>query len=538
MRYLNSGSQRFPKWIQLSVTLFFSAAFFLVLPSGVNAAKKFVIAFQGDAATLDGQGRNETTTISIQNHIYDQLVFQGIDGNLEPGLAVSWKPLSDIKWRIKLRRGVRFHDGVPFTAQVAADSLIRASGKTFKKSQMKHYAKWLNTIDVIDDHTLEIDTGKPWPSLPAELARISMVPIHYIKKVGDAKFARNPIGTGAYKFVEWVKDDHIDFVANENYWKGAPKIKNVRIRPVPVNAARSAGLLSGEIDLAWGVAPVDAKKLGDDKRLKVYRTVTSRTIYLTFDHWRKEGGPYKKNGTNSVGIPEGKPNPFLKLKVRQAVAHGVNVPELLKTVMHRSGKPATQLNPPFAYGYNKKIKRLPYDPAKAKRLLAEAGFPGGFKTRLDCSNDRYINDGPMCQAIAGMLGRIGIKVAPNPRPKAVFFKRMSRGDFSMFMAGWGTDLVGPTFFTVFHTQQLKKGFGRINRGHYSNPKVDVLMKKAAVVMDEEQRSQMWQKAWEIVMGDIAFLPLYQQEVLIATQKNVILTPRFNEWVLAQEISVK
>jgi peptide/nickel transport system substrate-binding protein len=515
-----------------------AAAFLLVLPPGAGAAKKFVIAFQGDAATLDGQGRNEGTTISIQNHIYDQLVFQGIDGNLEPGLAVSWKPLSNTRWRIKLRKGVRFHNGTPLTAQGAVDALIRASGKTFKKSQMKHYAKWQKNYRVIDDTTFEIETIKPWPSLPAELSRLSIVPVKHIQKVGDVKFARNPIGTGAYKFVEWVKDDHLDLVANENYWKGAPSIKNVRIRPIPVNAARTAGLLSGEIDAVWGIAPVDAKKLEANPKINIYRQITARTIYLTFDHWRKEGGPYKKNGPHSVGIPKGKPNPFMKLKVRQAVAHGLNVPELLRTVMHGSGKPATQLNPPIAFGYNKRIKRLPYNLAKAKKLLAEAGFPNGFETRVDCPNNRYINDGPMCEAISGMLSRIGIKAMPNPRPKAVFFKRMSRGDFSMFMAGWGTDLVGPTFSTVFHTRNLKGGVGRINRGRYSNPAVDTLMNKASVVMDEEQRRAMWEKAWTMVIDDLAFLPLYQQEAIIATQKNVSLKPRFNEWLLAQEVSVK
>ncbi len=522
------------RWAILALVALSLAA----LPASSEAAKKFVIAFQGDAATLDGQGRNETTTISIQNHIFDQLIFQGIDGKLEPSLAVSWKPISNTKWVIKLRKGVRFHNGTPFTAQGAVDALIRASGKTFKKSQMKHYTKWQNTFRIIDDLTFEIDTGKPWPSLPAELARLSIVPVNHIKKVGDAKFARNPIGTGAYKLVEWVKDDHIDLVANENYWKGAPSIKNVRIRPVPVNAARTAGLLSGEIDAVWGIAPVDAKRLEANPKLNVYRTITARTIYLTFDHWRKEGGPYKKNGPYSVGIPKGKPNPFLKPKVRQAVAHGLNVPELLRTVMHGSGEPATQLNPPFAFGYNKRLKRLPYNVARAKKLLAEAGFPKGFETRVDCPNDRYINDGPMCEAISGMLDRIGIKATPNPRPKAVFFKRMSRGDFSMFMAGWGTDLVGPTFSTVFHTRNLKAGVGRINRGRYSNPAVDALMKKTSVIMDDEQRQAMWEKAWEMVIGDLAFLPLYQQEAIIATQKNVSLKPRINEWLLAQEVTVK
>jgi len=514
------------------------AALLLALPPAAHAAKEhFVIAFQGDAATLDAQGRNETTTISIQMHMFEALIFRAIDGGLEPGLALSWKAASPTRWLIKLRKGVRFHDGAPFTAEVAKESLLRAQGKGFAKSQMKHFTKGIKEVRVVDEATLEIDTGTPYPTLPEDLANIAIVPVDYIKKVGDAVFARKPVGTGPYRFVEWVKDDHIDMAANPAYWKGAPTIKKVRVRPVPVNAARTAGLLAGEIDVVWGVSPVDAPQLEANPNLKVYRTVTQRTIYLTFDHWRKEGGPLQKEGPYSPGLPKGHPNPFLKLKVRQAVAHALDVQALLKAVMHGSGVPATQLNPPQAFGYNHRLKRLPYDPARAKKLLAEAGFPNGFKTRLDCPNDRYINDGPMCEAIAGMLTKAGIVATPNPRPKAVFFPQMDAGDFSMFMAGWGTQYVTPTYNAVFHTRDLKRGFGRINRGHYRSEEADAIAAKASVEMDDKKRQALWERMWEITMGDLASLPLYQQEAIIATQKSVNLKPRFNEWVLAQEITL-
>ena len=523
--------------IFLLLFIVFTSLFFL--PSNAFSAKKyFVIAFQGDAATLDAHGRNETTTISIQSHIYDTLIFNDIDGSYKPSLAVSWKPINKTEWIFRLRKNVRFHNGDPFDSQVAIDSILRAKGVGFKRSQMKHYTKGIKKLSIIDKYSFKINTGKPWPSLPAEIASIRMVPVSYIKKVGNAKFARFPIGTGAYKFVKWIKDDYIELIANENWWKGSPEIKNVRIRPIPVNAARTAGLLSGEIDVVWGVAPVDGAKLIKNKNLNVFKTITQRTIYLTFDQWRQKGGTFKKGGKYSPGIEVGKTNPFMKLKVRKAISHAINVPQLLQTIMHGSGKPATHLNPPFAFGYNKTIRRLPYSPSRAKKLLKEAGFPNGFKTRLDCPNDRYINDGPMCLAIAGMLTKVGIKTTPNPRPKAVFFKKMSAGDHSMYMAGWGTDQVFTTFSAAFHTRIPGKGFGRINRGRYSNKWLDKHMMEAAVEMNNNKRKKMWEKAWKTVIDDVAFLPLYQQTVIIATQKNVHLVPRVNEWVLAQEISIK
>ncbi|MBI3126800.1 MAG: ABC transporter substrate-binding protein [Candidatus Tectomicrobia bacterium] len=508
----------------------------LLAAAPAEGARRFIIAFQGDAATLDPQGRNETTTISIQMHMFDTLVFRGIEG-YEPGLATSWKAVSPTKWVIKLRQGVKFHDGSPFTAEVAKESLLRAQGKNFPKSQMKHFTKGIKSIRVADASTLEVDTGVPWPTLHEDLANIAIVPIDYIKKVGDAIFARKPVGTGPYKFVEWVKDDHIDLDAFPGYWGKQPTVKQVRIRPVPVDAARTAGLISGEIDVVWGVSPVDAKTLEKNPDVKVLRTITQRNIYLAFDHWRKEGGAFQKGGSRSPGLPAGAPNPFLKLKVRQAVAHAIDVPELIRSVMHGSGAPATHLAPPQAFGFNKKLSRLPYDPARAKKLLAEAGFPNGFQVRLDCSNDRYINDGPMCEAITGMLRKVGINATPSPRTKAVFFPALDNGDFSIYQAGWGTESVGPTFSAVFHTQDLKKGVGRINRGHYSNKEVDALIAQASSEMDDSKRQALWEKAWSISMGEIAVLPLYQQEAIIGVQKNVQLKPRFNEWILAQEITL-
>ena len=529
-RPLRSAARALLRWSGiLPAALLLAAA-----PS--EGARKFTIAFQGDAATLDPQGRNETTTISIQMHMFDTLVFRGID-DLEPGLATSWKAVSPTKWVVKLRQGVRFHDGSPFNAEVAKESLLRAQGKGFAKSQMKHFTKGIKAIRAVDDATLEVDTGVPWPTLHEDLANIAIVPIGYIQKAGDANFARKPVGTGPYRFVEWVKDDHIDLAAFPGYWGKAPTLKEVRIRPVPVDAARTAGLISGETDVVWGVSPVDARTLEKNPGVKVLRTITQRNIYLAFDHWRKAGGAFKKGGPGSPGLPAGKPNPFQNLKVRRAVAHAVNVPELIRTVMHGSGAPATQLAPPPSFGYNKRLAPLPFDPARAKKLLAEAGFPAGFPMRLDCSNDRYINDGPMCEAISGMLRKVGIVATPNPRTKAVFFPALDNGDFTVYQAGWGTDSVGPTFSAVFHTRDLKKGVGRINRGRYSNKEVDALIAKASSEMDDSKRQAMWEKAWEIVIGELAVLPLYQQEAIIGVQKNVQLTPRFNEWILAQEITL-
>ena len=483
------------------------------------------IANQGDAATLDGHLRNETTTLMIQLHVYERLVGFDASVKLQPGLATSWKRPDPTTWVFTLRPNVRFHNGEPFDAAAAAWNLRRA--RTHPKSEMKAFVAGISETRALDATTLEVRTAGPRPDLLVDLNNILVLPPKYVEEKGDAHVARNPVGTGPYRFVEWVKDDRIVLEANREYWGGAPVIERVVFRPIPEDATRAAALLTGEVDLVWGIAVQDVPRIEAARDLQVLRSPTQRVIYLAFDIARKADSP---------GVGRG-PNPFADVRVRRAVYHAVDLDGVIKAVMGGSGYPATQYVTAPVFGYDPNVKRLPYDPARARRLLAEAGYAGGFQARLDCPNDRYINDAALCDAVAGQLRAVGVQITPNAVPKAVFFPQIDRNESSFFLAGWGSLNTGATLAGMAHTKDDARGFGRVNRGRYSNPEVDRLIEQGLVTLDDSERQALYQKANAIAMDEVAWVPLHQQEMILGAKRRFQLTPRFDEYVFAHEIRV-
>jgi len=502
---------------------FILASLVAAAPAADAAPKgRVTVALASDASTHDPHMHTERMGIIMHQHLFNTLLARDTKTwQPVPHLAESVKGVNPLTWELKLRKGVKFHNGEPFGAESVKFSFERVLNPE-QKSPIRGNFTWIKSVDVVDEHTVRILTTKPYPLIQEILTfgNFGMVPPKYIKEKGDANFAKNPVGTGPFKFVEWRKGERTVMEANERYWKGAPAIKTLTFRVIPEAATQIAELLSGGVDIIRAVPPDQIPAIERSGTARVTATKILRVVYLQLD------------GDGRAGK-----GPLTDVRVRRAINHAVNVDEIMGKVLGGKAVRSPNGNNPMVFGYDPTTKPYAFDPAQAKKLLAEAGFPAGFPMRLDCSNDRYINDGPMCEAISGMLRKVGIEATPNPRTKAVFFPALDNGDFTVYQAGWGTDTVGPTFSAVFHTQDAKKGVGRINRGRYSNKEVDALIAKASSEMDDAKRQAMWEKAWEIVIGEVAVLPLYQQEAIIGVQKNVQLTPRFNEWILAQEITL-
>jgi peptide/nickel transport system substrate-binding protein len=507
----------------------------LLLPQiGFSADKPLVIAFRGDAARLDPHSRNETTTTTIQRHFYEALV--KFDKNLKPSpsLAVSWKNIDDLTWEFKLRKGVSFQNGEPFNAAVAKFSIERC--KTHKQSQYKYMVPDYESITVVDDHTLRYKTKAPTPEMLVMLESVSMVPPKYFSK-WDAKdwthLNHNPIGTGPYKFVEWIKDDHLTMTANKDWWGGKVDFPEVIIRPIPEDATRVAALISGEIDVCWGVPIPDIPRVEKDKGTYVSRVQSQRAIYLMFDVYTDKGG---KAPEMQPGLPAGKPNPFKNFKVRKAVAHAINVDEIIEFVMEGSAYPASELICKYADGFNPNIKRPKFDPELSKKLLAEAGYPNGFAFNFDCPNDRYINDQSVTEAIAHQLTKVGLKPTVVAQPKAVFFPKMSRHESPLFLAGWGTLSWQGTFNGFF---KVKKGsVGRNNRGRYKNPEMEKRIDAANSEMDDEKRQALRRKVAEDIYATGYVIPLYYQENVFAFNNRVEGKARVDERIYAFDLKKK
>lgn len=479
-----------------------------------SAEKPLVIGFEGDAATLDPHARNETTTTTIQRHVYEQLI--SLDANLKviPDLAESWRLLDDNTWEFKLRKGVKFHNGEPFNAAAAKYSLERC--KTHPKSQYKYMVPDYKEIAVVDDYTLRFITKSPTPELLIMLESVSMVPPKYFSETEYGKLATTMVGTGPYKFVEWVKDDHITLVRNEN-WHRSPKPdwEKVIIRPIPQDATRVAALLTGEIDACWGVSIPDIPRVEKNKNTYVSRCPSQRVIYVMFDVFSEKGGPAPQA---QPGIPAGKPNPFKNIQVRRAIAHALNVDEIIKYVMEGSAYPASQLVSQYATGYNPNIKRPKYDLELAKKLLAEAGYPNGFEAVIDTPNDRYVNDQQVTEAIAAQLAKIGIKLKVIATPKAVFFPKVDRYESPFFLAGWGTLSWQGTMNAFF--RERKGSYGRTNRGRFSNPEIEKKMDLANSIMDEAKREKLRNEISEYLYSTYYVIPLYCQENVFGFSKRI------------------
>jgi peptide/nickel transport system substrate-binding protein len=483
----------------------------------LSAEKPLIIAFEGDAATLDPHGRNETTTTTFQRHVYESLVAFDKDLNLEPQLAESWKLIDDLTWEFKLKKGIKFHNGEPFNAAAAKYSLERC--KTHPKSQYKYMVPNYKEIVAVDDYTLRLVTTEPTPEALIMIDSIAMVPPKYFQEWDQKDYAhltRNMVGTGPYKFVEWVKDDHLKLVANPDWHGGTVDFKEVIIRPIPEDATRVAALVSGEVDAVWGVSIPDIERVEKNKDTYVARVPSYRSIYLMFNVGVDKGGPAPEG---TPGIPTGEPNPFINSKVRKAIAHAVNVDEIVKYVMEDSAYPASQLISAKSQGYNPNIERPKFDPELGKKLLAEAGYPNGFESTIDCPNDRYINDQAVTEAVAAQIKKsIGVDLKVIAQPKAVFFPKMNRGEFSVFLAGWGTMSWQGTMNGYFRKKQ--GSYGRNNRGGYYDPAVETMLDKANSTMDPEKRQELRNEVSAKIYGTYYVIPLYYQENVMGYSKRI------------------
>ncbi len=513
----------------------------LVISVAFAGGDKLVVAFQGGAVTLDPDMRNETTTLAWQHHIFDAPYVFDAAGKVVPMLATSIKNVDPNTWILKVRDDVKFHDGSSMTPEDVAFSIVRAA--THPKSQMKGYLGKVESATVQADGSIVIKTKVPDPLLPAHLDHAMVVPKAYLEKVGDEGFAKHPIGTGPYKFVEWLNADHLSLVRFEDYWGEKPAFAKVLLRNIPQGATRVAGLLSGEIDIAEKVLPQDFGRVNNSGRAVVKQTPGVRVIYVAMDYWREYG---------SEGLPKGAKNPFMNPEARKAIYMAINEEAIVKKIMGGAATVAPQFLAKVHEGYSPNIHRFPYDPKAARKILEDLGYGDKdgdgwlelptkdgkrvpFELRVDAPNDRYLNDAQIAQALASMLRDIGIKASVNAVPKKVFFPNMTKGHFTLYMAGWGSMDPINTVLSMFHSKDASGLYGRFNREHYHNAQVDALIEKAAQTFDQSTRKKLLVQAMDIAMlKDVAYIPLHYENVIAGVAKGVDFTPRPDEYIHAFE----
>ncbi|WXG50585.1 ABC transporter substrate-binding protein [Acidovorax temperans] len=516
-----------------------ATALFVALSAvGVVASAQTVrIANQGDALSMDPHSLNETLQLSVTGNVYEPLVGRNKDLSLTPMLATSWKQTSPTVWRFELRKGVQFHDGTPFTADDVVFSLARTQ---VEGSDMKSYTNDFKEVRKIDSHTVEIETKTPFPILPDVLSLVyimskkwcetnqATVPVDRRKGVENtASFKAN--GTGPFRVRERQPNVRTVFTRNGSYWgKIEGNVTEVVFTPIGNDATRVAALLSGEVDVMEPVPVQDIDRVNSSANTRAITGPELRTIFLGMDQKRDELLYSNVKGKN----------PFKDKRVRQAFYQAIDIEGIKKTVMRGASNPSAQLVGPGINGFQPEMKRLPYDVEAAKKLMAEAGYPNGFEVSMNCPNDRYVNDGRICQTVAANLSRINVKINLQAETKGTYFPKVLRRDTSFYMLGWT-----PATYDAHNAMNAimrcvdDKGAGQFNLGAYCNPKVDELTLKVQAETDKDKRNAYIKEAFDLHAADVGHIPLHQQALAWGVNKKVKLVQLADNFMYFKWISL-
>jgi len=514
-------------------------AFTLGLLAAGAKAQDLRIGLAAEPSAMDPHYHNLAPNNSILSHVFERLIEPDEKQRLTPGLAESWKPIDDAVWEFKLRKGVTWHDGSPFTADDVVFTFERAPKVPNSPSSFAAAVKG-KTVKKIDDHTVHISAGSVAPTLPNELSSLMIVS----KKHGegaatqDYNSGKAAIGTGPFKLVKFTPGDRIEFARNDAYWGQKSKWAKLTFRPIQAAPARVAALLAGDLDMIEDTPTADIERLKKDPKIEISQTASNRLVYFFIDHAR-DVTPFAK-GKDGAEIK----NPFKDKRVRQAMSKAINRDAIVSRVMEGVAIPAGQLLPDGYFGVSPKLKPVAYDPDGAKKLLADAGLAGGFKLTLHTPNGRYTNDVKIAEAVAQMLTRVGIETSLEALPPAVFFTRASQGgpnnspEFSFILVGWATPTGenSGSLVPLANTLDRSKGTGTANRGRYSNPDVDRLSAEALKINDDAKRAALLAQATEIAIEDVALLPSHYQVNTWALRKGLKYKARSDEYTLATHVS--
>jgi peptide/nickel transport system substrate-binding protein len=507
------------------------------LLAGSAQAASLRYANQGDLKSLDPYTLNETTTNAHLGHVYEGLTKRGRDLAIQPGLAESWETSDDgLTWRFHLRKGVKFQNGNPFTADdvVFSAARVRAPGSNFQ-TRVPSTAEFVK----VDDNTVDVKLKTPnpilhyqwdtWYILDKEWAEANNATGPTPASAATPSYAAlNANGTGPFRIESHQPGVRTVFKKNDAWWgKVEHNLDEIVFTPIGSDATRVAALLSGEVDVIEPVPLQDIQRVDASPNAQVLKGPELRTIFLGFDQIRDE---------LLFSNVKGK-NPFKDIRVRQAFYKAIDIETIKTRVMRGLSTPSPLMIAPELVTFFKEFERPKYDPDGAKKLLAEAGYPNGFEVGMDCPNDRYVNDEAICQAVVGMLARVGIKVNLMAQPKAQYFaKILKSGNYntSFYLLGWtpGTFDGHNVLYDIQGCRDNPQSSrGETNNGGYCNKKHDELADKVLVENDKAKRDEYMKQAFRIAFDDYAYIPLHQQSLAWGVSKKVKLTQRADNSVL-------
>ena len=456
-------------------------------------AKDLVIARAGSPATLDPGFLREPGT--LVDNVFDTLILRDAQMKLVPGLALSWSAIDDTTWEFKLRPGVKFHNGEAFDAAAVKFTFERVLDPEAKSPTIS-YVRTVTGVDVVDALTVRIRTNGPDPLLPTRMSRYPayIVPPKYVAEVGKDVFARKPVGTGPYKVAEFVQDDRVVMVANPDYWRGKPAIARVVWRPIPEATARIAALVADEVQLVEGIpAEMTALvKANPDLALEQVKN-GGLTIYLGLKSSEK---------------------PLSDVRVRRALSMAIDRKTIVAEILKGLATPTGSQTSPADFGY-KAIEPPPYDPAKAKALLAEAGYPDAFAIKMQVPR-RYISSAEVGQAIAQQFAAIGVKAELEVPEWSVYAQQVPAGKQApIYMLAWGSTQTLDADAALFAILRSGEPYSTV-----AMPALDALLDQSRKIVDPDKRKAVLLEIQDKMAEEVPLLTLYQEDSLYGARKGL------------------
>ncbi len=477
----------------------------------------FTWATANDILGLDPHANNHGVTNTMKENIYEPLVKRQPDGGVRPALAERWEQPNPTTWRFHLRRNVRFHGGEPFTA---ADVVM--SAERVRQNDMAYTLQSVSAVRAVDDFTVEFETRGPNPILLQDLTLFFIMSKSWVEANNAMSVARagqpgatsafpqlNANGTGPYRVVERVADERTVLVPNAEYWGAAQintGITRAVFRPIASAPTRLAALLSRELDVMYHVPLQNIPQVQQAQGVRLVTGPTARSIYFAFDVTRPE----------SLDEP-GKPNPLRDVRVRRAMYQAIDMGTITRVILRNStvaaGLPVGSAIGGFVESLN---QRLPFDPDAARRLLAEAGYPNGFRLTLNCPNNRYINDEAICQSAVAMLQRVGVQARLNAVPFGRHLQGGANNEYQFWMLGWT-----PGNFDMTNPARELLGEGSFNWGKFNDERMNELAREIGTISPQDpRRQQLAAEYWTRFRELLPMIPLHQEPQVFAVRDTV------------------
>lgn len=472
---------------------------------GAQTPTTLVVAQGVDIFSGDPQKSPQLHTYNVISNIYETLIDRDANLRLRPGLATSWTPINPTTWEFRLRKGVMFHNGEPFNAQAVKFSFERGLDPATKWPR-RGFIRLIKSVSVVDDYTVRMTTETPWPGFLQAVGTVGwIIPPQYTKANGGQGLGLRPVGTGPYKFVRWVKDDRVELEANAGYWRGRPKIQHLVFRAIPSEATRLAELLSGSVQLINLIPPEEFDPVKNGANTKLISAPAAAMYYIQL---------------NLVNVPAGKP--LADKRVRQALNYAVDRKALIANIMHNVGTPLASICTPIMFGCDLSIQPTAYDPAKAKTLLAQAGFANGFDMTIATSNGGYPADRDLTEAIASQLQQVGV------RAKAVVVEYgLMLDQLASRKLPYDAAFARITSFTS-QTSEMGRAFTTLGITATQDPDVPAFRRAidAAEISTSDVQAKQYLKQAQLVYIDEGMgITLFTSPNVYGVAKNLDFTPR-------------